>query len=88
MVNIMKTKKEQLKEQQREIEQLKAENKKLTEIIEKTVNEKCNDSCIIAKAYVKNFAEKLKQRITDDNGTPIATLPAKGIDELLKEYEE
>lgn len=35
---------------------------------------------------VLDFAKTLKQRITDDNGNPIATLTVKGIDRILKEY--
>lgn len=76
--------------QARTNEQLTKINEQLTKIIEKIVNVKCNDNCKIAKAYVKEFAEKLKEKCISCS-TECGWLTfclMEDIDELLKEYME
>lgn len=70
-----------------EIERLKAQNEQLTKIIEKVVAEKCNDNCKVAKAYVKEFAEKLKSEMGEHYNTDVSEV-YEIINEVLKEYEK
>ena len=53
--------------------------------LESVIKEK-DRLCFDCKKPVKEFAEKLKKRITDDNGTQISTLTVKGIELVLKEF--
>lgn len=76
-----------------EIERLKAKNEKHLNAIEDFAAKHCCMKCDIAKILVKEFADKLKEKLfaifgetmcSDFNTEDITDI----IDELLKEYEE
>ncbi len=74
---------ERLKSQQREIDRLKEGNERFENNMKSVLE-------IEKKQAVKEFAEKLKGKLTyfGDGGEKGAYITEKDIDELLKEYEK